>query len=194
MERRGPAVCSSLRPREARVNHKSTHSFARPAKENISQGEGRHVLRCPSRRLQDFCWRRWGRYWLYDTLRLFGGRWASTTSSESCSGEIGHISFGMKQTGKPSAGNLHAGFDAAGTGNQLTVWLVRHSQRKRRATARPNLRSMAPVLDPTSRSPPGPAGQTSFRKSRPSKPLARRTLRVPTIRHFLMRRTFIAGA
>jgi len=27
-----------------------------------------------------------------------------------------------------------------------------------------------------------------------SKPLARRTLRVPTMRHFLMRITFIAGA
>jgi hypothetical protein len=70
--------------------------------------------------------------------------------SESRSGKIGHISLGVKQTRKPSAGNLHAGFDVAGTGNQLTVWLVRHSQRKRRATARPNLRSMAPVLDPTS--------------------------------------------
>jgi hypothetical protein len=69
--------------------------------------------------------------------------------SESRSGKIGHISLGVKQTRKPSAGNLHAGFDAAGTGTQLTVWLVRHSHRKRRATARPNLRSMAPVLDPT---------------------------------------------
>ena len=39
--------------------------------------------------------------------------------------------------------------DEAGTGNQLTVRLVRHSQRKRRATDRPNLRGMAPVLDPT---------------------------------------------
>jgi hypothetical protein len=39
--------------------------------------------------------------------------------------------------------------DEAGTGNQLTVRLVRHSQRKRRDTDRPNLRSMAPVLDPT---------------------------------------------
>ena len=73
----------------------------------------------------------------------------SAAFSESHSGKIGHISFGVKQTRKPSAGNLHAGFDAAGTGNQFTVWLVRHSQRKRRATARPNLRSMAPVLDPT---------------------------------------------
>jgi hypothetical protein len=73
----------------------------------------------------------------------------SASFSESRSGKIGHISFGVKQTRKPSAGNLHAGFDAAGTGNQFTVWLLRHSQRKRRETARPNLRSMAPVLDPT---------------------------------------------
>jgi hypothetical protein len=39
--------------------------------------------------------------------------------------------------------------DEAGAGNQLTVWLLRHSQRKRRETDRPNLRSPAPVLDPT---------------------------------------------
>src|SRR5208337_3865563 len=54
-----------------------------------------------------------------------------------------------KQAGKPSARNGHAGFDVAGAGNRLTVRLVRHSQRKRGATDRPNLRSMAPVLDPT---------------------------------------------
>ena len=36
-------------------------------------------------------------------------------------------------------------------GNQFTVWLVRHSQRKRGATDRPDLRSMAPILDPTRR-------------------------------------------
>ena len=58
----------------------------------------------------------------------------SASFSESRSGKIGHISFGAKQTRKPSAGNLHAGFDAAGTGNQFTVWLLRHSQRKRRGT------------------------------------------------------------
>ena len=63
---------------------------------------------------------------------------------------IGLITLDLKHTGKPSAGNLHAGFDEAGTGNQFTVRLLRHSQRKRRETARPNLRSMAPVLDPTS--------------------------------------------
>jgi hypothetical protein len=52
----------------------------------------------------------------------------------------------MKQTGKPSAGNPHAGFDVAGAGNGLTVQLVRHSQRKRGETDRLNLQSAAPVL------------------------------------------------
>src|ERR1700680_4201185 len=48
-----------------------------------------------------------------------------------------------------TAGNPHATFEVAGAGNQLTVWILRHSQRKRGATARLNLRSAAPVLDPT---------------------------------------------
>src|SRR5215467_2856194 len=62
---------------------------------------------------------------------------------------IGLINLDTKQAGKPSAGKQHAGFDAAGAGNQLTVRIMRHSQRKRRDPARLNLRSMAPVLDPT---------------------------------------------
>jgi hypothetical protein len=37
----------------------------------------------------------------------------------------------------------------AGAGNGFTVWLLRHSQRKRGATARLDLRNTAPVLDPT---------------------------------------------
>src|SRR5215467_9036695 len=59
------------------------------------------------------------------------------------------INLAAKQTGKPTAGNPHGGFDAAGIGNGLTVRLVRHSQRKRGATDRLNLRGTAPVLDPT---------------------------------------------
>jgi hypothetical protein len=59
------------------------------------------------------------------------------------------ITLGAKWPGEPSAGNRHARFDVAGIGNQLTVRLVRHSQRKRGATDRPRLRSPAPVLDPT---------------------------------------------
>ena len=62
---------------------------------------------------------------------------------------MSHITLDTKHTGKPSAGNLHAGFDEAGTGNRLTIRLVRHSQRKRGATDRPSLRGVAPVLDPT---------------------------------------------
>src|ERR1035441_9483600 len=68
---------------------------------------------------------------------------------ESCPSKIGPINLGTKQTGAPSAGNPHAGCDVAGAGNGFTVWLFRHSQRKRGATDRPDLRNTAPVLDPT---------------------------------------------
>src|ERR1700730_17610697 len=68
---------------------------------------------------------------------------------ESRSSTIGHIALGTKQTGAPSAGNPHAGCDVAGAGNGFTVWLLRHSQRKRGETARLDLRNTAPVLDPT---------------------------------------------
>src|SRR5216684_1609823 len=40
--------------------------------------------------------------------------------------KLDNSTLGMKQRGKPSAGNSHAGFDEAGAGNQLTVRLVRH--------------------------------------------------------------------
>src|SRR5437762_12164949 len=59
---------------------------------------------------------------------------------ESCPSTIGHITLGTKQTGAPSAGNPHAGCDVAGAGNGFTVWLLRHSQRKRGETDRPDLR------------------------------------------------------
>jgi hypothetical protein len=68
---------------------------------------------------------------------------------ESRSARMSHITLDKKHTGKPSAGNLHAGFAEAGTGNRLTIRLVRHSQRKRGAPDRPSLGGMAPVLDPT---------------------------------------------
>ena len=64
---------------------------------------------------------------------------------------IGHINLDRKQAGKPSARNGHARFDVAGAENQLTIRLMRHSQRKRGATDRSNLRSLASVLDPTFR-------------------------------------------
>src|SRR6266480_5757601 len=70
-------------------------------------------------------------------------------TAESPASRVGPITLDRKRAGKPIAGNRHDGFEVAGTGNQLTVWLVRHSRRKRGATDRRNLRSPAPVLDPT---------------------------------------------
>src|SRR5277367_6251413 len=72
---------------------------------------------------------------------------------ESRPSTIGHITLGTKQTGAPSAGNPHAGCDVAGAGDGFTVWLMRHSQRKRGAMARLDLRNTAPVLDPTGKAP-----------------------------------------
>jgi hypothetical protein len=51
-------------------------------------------------------------------------------SAENHPARIGPITLDVKHTGKPSAGNLHAGFEVAGAGNQLYG-------------------AMAPVLDPT---------------------------------------------
>ena len=76
---------------------------------------------------------------------------SSMVISESPAGGSGPITLDSKHAGKPIAGNRHDGFEEAGAGNQLTVSLLRHSQRKRKATARLNLRSVAPVLDPTTR-------------------------------------------
>src|SRR5947209_9897499 len=74
---------------------------------------------------------------------------AARAMAQSRPSTIGLITLGTKETGKPSARNSHAGFDAAGTGNRLADRLVRHSQRKRGATDRSVLRGTAPVLDPT---------------------------------------------
>jgi hypothetical protein len=66
---------------------------------------------------------------------------AASPAAESCGSAIGHITLGAKTTGERSAGDPHAPFDVAGAGDQFTVRLVRHSQRKRGATDRPDLRS-----------------------------------------------------
>src|SRR6266852_8642392 len=56
-------------------------------------------------------------------------------------GESGPINLVVNCAGARSAGNPLATCDVAGAGNQLTVRIVRHSQRKRGATDRPDLRS-----------------------------------------------------
>ena len=62
-------------------------------------------------------------------------RVSTAALSERCSILTRHINLVVKQTGKPTAGKLHGGFDAAGTGNRFTVALLRHSQRKRGDTS-----------------------------------------------------------
>jgi hypothetical protein len=66
---------------------------------------------------------------------LFGvPRIVSTVDPGSRSSLIGHITPDVKCAGARSAGNPHATCDVAGAGNQFTVRLVRHPQRKRGAT------------------------------------------------------------
>src|SRR5215813_10788338 len=65
--------------------------------------------------------------------------WAVDLGSRS--GLIGLITLDVNCAGARSAGNPLATCDVAGAGNPLTVRIVRHSQRKRGATDRPNLRS-----------------------------------------------------
>ena len=83
-------------------------------------------------------------------------RIVSTVDLGSRSSLIGPITLDVKCAGARSAGNPHATCDVAGAGNQFTVRLVRHSQRKRGAMDRPNLRSNGAsprpyriTLDPT---------------------------------------------
>ena len=110
----------------------------------------RHLMRARER--QGMGWKRWSREWIYGTLGLFNDyRVGRQLLPKAAPAATRPINLGTKRTGKPTAGNPHGGFDAAGIGNGFTVRLVRHSQRKRGATDRPDLRSAAPVLDPTDR-------------------------------------------
>ena len=83
----------------------------------------RHLMRARNR--QGFGWKRWSRRWLYDELGLFNQLPGSSPEpdAESAPSAIGLITLEAKQTGKRSAGNPHAPFDAAGTGNVATVEL-----------------------------------------------------------------------
>src|SRR5215831_21384538 len=68
-------------------------------------------------------------------------RFLCTVALGSRSSWIGLITLDVNCAGARSAGNPHATCDEAGAGIPFTVRLVRHSQRKRGATDRPDLRS-----------------------------------------------------
>ena len=63
------------------------------------------------------------------SLGVSGFLWAVDLGSHS--GLIGLITLDVNCAGARSAGNPLATCDVAGNGNQLTVRIVRHSQRKR---------------------------------------------------------------
>jgi hypothetical protein len=79
-----------------------------------------------------------------------GGGYLQSTA-ESALSTIGPITLGVKRTRKPSAGNLHAGFDVAGAGNgamgRIEAPANGESCRKQRL---PVPKTTAPVPDPTS--------------------------------------------
>ena len=72
-------------------------------------------------------------------LGISGFLWAVDLGRRS--GLIGLITLDVNCAGARSAGNPLATCDVAGAVNQLTVRIVRHSQRKRGAMDRPDLRS-----------------------------------------------------
>ena len=76
------------------MNDKSTRWFARPPKENIRQGEGRHVLRFPTRKLQGLGWRRWSTKGVVVALRLLGSSRISILFRKSLRQDRSHKLWG----------------------------------------------------------------------------------------------------
>jgi len=74
---------------------------------------------------------------------------ATGGGAASQSSMTGHINFDRKQAGKPSAGNPHAGFDAAGAGNEATVGATRARKGKPWKQTSTRLRATVAVFDPT---------------------------------------------
>ena len=80
---------------------------------------------------------------------LWGLPDAPWVTAESAPGLIGHIILGAERAGEPCAGNPHARFERAGTGDGLTATTTRARSRKRRIQPSQSLRGTAPVPDPT---------------------------------------------
>ena len=114
-----PALRPSLKPSPRRVGQNKLPKWAKISCQNTGMD----------------VWRALEAFLEYRPCRILPSLSASRSSL------IGPITLEVKCAGERNAGNPPATFDVAGAGNQLTVRLVRHSQRKRGATDRPNLRS-----------------------------------------------------
>ena len=141
VERRGLAAhhCRSQPGRQGR-DDKGAHPSAGPETKTIRQGEGRTVWTSQMSRLQVEAVEQGMAVWHAGTL-LGVPRVVFTVDLGSRSSLIGPITLDVKCAGARSAGNPLATCDVAGAGNHFTARIVRHSQRKRRVTDRPSLRS-----------------------------------------------------
>jgi len=94
---------------------------------------------------------RWSRQWLYGKLGLYITitGYVAHGHCRSPASRVGHITLDRKRAGKPIAGIGTMGLKWRVTGNQLTVWLLRHSQRKREHQLGRTYGAGRPVLDPT---------------------------------------------
>ena len=103
MERRGPAICNVSDIRDGKDEMiKGVRRFAGPEAEVYGKAKA------------ELSWR----FWVYTSRsdRASAGN-DGVGSAESRPSRIGLISLDMKQMGERSAGNPHAAFDVAGTGN-----------------------------------------------------------------------------
>ena len=101
---------------------------------------------------------------LFPLLSVFRGAGRSEAQRRRFCGafgrSVGRITLDMKCAGARSAGNPHATCDVAGAGIPFTVRLVRHSQRKRGATDRLDLRNYGASPRPSVR--PAKAGHVQW--------------------------------
>ena len=112
-----------------------------------------------ARRRRGFGWKRWSTKWLYERLGLYGDYRRGPVAAghgESAPDRIGHITLHAKQTGKRSAGNPHAAFEEAGTGNVTRGAGLRTNAKVVGATTGPYRRRASPRPD-------RPSGSTACR-------------------------------
>jgi RNA-directed DNA polymerase len=111
----------------------------------------RHLMRARGRK--GFGWTRWSSEWLYDRLGLFNDyQLVDGQVRKSLQHDRPHNSW--HEANRCAQCGKSARWVRCGGGwkriHGLAMWRgLRHSQRKRGATARPDLRNTAPVLDPT---------------------------------------------
>ena len=103
-----------------------------------------------ARKRQGFCWNRWSKHWLYETVGCSMAIALITLHAESAASMIGHINFDRSPAETRSVGKPPATFDEAGAGDM--AWLSCSGTRRRKSEQQRTQTATytgAPVLDPT---------------------------------------------